>query len=443
MAALSTTALLERLRGQPPRALVAVCSAHPVVLDAALSQALEDGAPLLVEATSNQVNPEGGYTGQTPGAFAAFVRSRAGAAGLSAERVVLGGDHLGPHPYRALPAARAMASACALVRDCVAAGYRKLHLDASMRLGGDPASGPSPELVTQRTVELCAAAEQARALLPPGRPAPLYVIGTDVPTPGGETTETAPPAVTPAGEAERAVALAREAFAARGLDAAWQRVLAVVVQPGIDFTPTRVFDYDAAAAAALADLARRTPGLVFEAHSTDYQRPQSLCRLVGDGFGVLKVGPWLTFAFRQAVLGLEAVECEWLGGRRPLALSGLRDALEAALEADPRHWAAHHRRDDVALRAVRAFGFSDRVRYYWPAPLVQAALARLVANLRAYPPPLPLLSQYLPAQYAAVRAGEIGTDPDDLVRHAVRDVLRVYAFAAGGVAVTEAGEQCG
>ena len=146
---------------------------------------------------------------------------------------------------------------------------------------------------------------------------------------------------------------------------------------------------------------------------------------------MLKVGPWLTFAFRQAVLGLEAVEREWLGGRRPVTLSGLRDALEAVMDADPRHWAGHHRPDEVALRAVRAFGFSDRVRYYWPAPRVQAALSRLLANLRGFPPPLPLLCQYLPVQYEAVRGGEIRADPEDLVRDAVRDVLRVYARAAG------------
>ena len=50
---------------------------------------------------------------------------------------MLGGDHLGPYVWRAEPADEAMAKARDLVRDYVAAGYTKIHLDASMRLGGD------------------------------------------------------------------------------------------------------------------------------------------------------------------------------------------------------------------------------------------------------------------------------------------------------------------
>ena len=47
---------------------------------------------------------------------------------------------------------------------------------------------------------------------------------------------------------------------------------------------------------------------VFEAHSTDYQTPSALRNLVRDGFAILKVGPALTFAFREAVFGLAAIE---------------------------------------------------------------------------------------------------------------------------------------
>jgi D-tagatose-1,6-bisphosphate aldolase subunit GatZ/KbaZ len=283
---------------------------------------------------------------------------------------------------------------------------------------------------TARTAELCAAAERALAERASGPTRPVYVIGTDVPAPGGEVGEAAAPAATSAAEAERTVALAWEAFAKRGLESAWERVVAVVVQPGIDFTSTRVFEYERARAAPLRQLARRlAPGLVFEAHSTDYQRPESLRALVADGFAVLKVGPALTFAFREAAFGLEAIEREWLGGRRGWVASNLREALEATMAAQPAHWRGHHAEADETTRALRAFGFSDRVRYYWPAPAVQAALERLLANLRLSPPPLPLLSQYLPRQYEAVRAGALSGTPEALLSHAIREVTRVYARA--------------
>lgn len=56
-----------------PFSLYSVCSAHPLVLKAAVDQALADQSPLLVEATSNQVNQFGGYTGMRPAAFRDFV----------------------------------------------------------------------------------------------------------------------------------------------------------------------------------------------------------------------------------------------------------------------------------------------------------------------------------------------------------------------------------
>ena len=438
MAELTPRALAEVVSAQgrsEPRGIASICSANPFVLQAALDQAIEDGSSLLVESTSNQVNPDGGYTGQRPADFAAWVRGLAREAGLSPDRLILGGDHLGPHPYRERPAAEAMAQGCEMVRQYVQAGYAKIHLDASMRLGGDPGpegAPPPPELVTARTAELCAAAEAARRELPPGAPAPVYVVGTDVPPPGGETSDASPPAVTRAEEATQALGLARDSFRARSLEAAWERVIGLVVQPGVDFTATRVFEYDRAAGAALRPVLEKEPGLVFEAHSTDYQPERALRGLVADGFGVLKVGPWLTWAFRQAVFALEAVEKEWLAGRRQVELSGVRDALEAAMDADPRHWRGHHRPGET-LRAERAFGYSDRVRYYWPAASVQAALARLRANLHGFPPPLTLLGQYLPRQYEAVREGRIGATPEDLVADAVRQVTRLYARASGGL----------
>ena len=46
--------------------LYSICSAEPVVLEAGMAQAREDGSILCVESTCNQVNQFGGYTGMTP-----------------------------------------------------------------------------------------------------------------------------------------------------------------------------------------------------------------------------------------------------------------------------------------------------------------------------------------------------------------------------------------
>src|SRR5262249_40081770 len=152
--------------------------------------------------------------------------------------------------------------------------------------------------------------------LPAGSPPPLYVIGTEVPVPGGGQEEAHHLAVTRTEEAERTLSLARQALAARGLSAVWDRVIALVVQPGVELGDAVLFEYDRTRTRSLRDFLRGQDHLVYEAHSTDYQTETALRELVEDHFAILKVGPGLTFAFREAVFALAAIEQEWLGRRR-------------------------------------------------------------------------------------------------------------------------------
>jgi D-tagatose-1,6-bisphosphate aldolase subunit GatZ/KbaZ len=316
--------LLEVVRAQKrgePRGLYSVCSANPFVLEASMLQARADGGIVCIESTSNQVNPEGGYTGKTPADFVRVVRDLAQDMDLPLERVLLGGDHLGPFPHQKLPATVAMAKAREMVRQYVLAGFAKIHLDASMRCADDPEGALSPRTATERTADLCAVAEAAQAERPAGSTPPLYVVGTEVPTPGGEQEKPDHLAVTRPADAQETLDLTRAAFAARGLEAAWERVFGLVVQPGVEFGDAVVFDYDRPAAADLRKFVETLDGIVFEAHSTDYQTEASLRALVEDHFAILKVGPALTFAFREAVLALAEVEQEWLGHKKDVVLS--------------------------------------------------------------------------------------------------------------------------
>jgi D-tagatose-1,6-bisphosphate aldolase subunit GatZ/KbaZ len=153
--------------------------------------------------------------------------------------------------------------------------------------------------------------------------------------------------------------------------------------------------------------------------------------MVRDHFAILKVGPWLTFAFREAVFALAAIEEEWLGMRKGVEVSRVREALEAAMLADPQHWRGYYLGDEAALRFARKYSLSDRCRYYWPQPLVKAALQILIANLEAHPAPISLLSQYLPNQANAVRAGQIENNAIQLIRHKIGEVMDHYAYACG------------
>jgi len=422
--------LLERNRRSGKGGVYSVCSAHPSVIEAAFQDAIADQSIFCVESTSSQVNQEGGYIGQTPREFSIFIYSAASNAGFPPDQIILGGDHLGPFPWRNQDASVAMERASELVRACVLAGYQKIHLDASMACADDLQNTLlSAALIAERAAVLAEAAESAFEELPIDSVPPMYVIGTEVPAPGGETTAGAPPTVTTNADVEHTMESFRSAFVQRGLAAAWERVIALVVQPGVEFGDDVVFPYDREKARGLCSALPRDIPIVYEAHSTDYQSTRSLREMVEDHFAILKVGPWLTFAFREAIFALSAMERELLGGNRAIRLSEVRQALENAMLRNPTHWRSYYHGDEAKQRFSRAYSYSDRCRYYWHEAEVQNEIARLFANLEDQPLPATLISQYLPLEYEAHRAGSLSTRPRDLVRHHIQAILRQYAKA--------------
>ena len=407
-------------RGEPV-GLTAVCSAHPLVIEATFRHALRRGQNIvLIEATSNQVNQDGGYTGMLPLMFRDFVHDIAERCGFPVGRLVLGGDHLGPNTWTTLSAADAMDKATVMVAGYVRAGFRKIHLDCSMSCAGDPV--PLPErTIAERAARLCRAAEDAydgdRA------DAPVYVIGTEVPVPGGATEALDELAVTSPEAALATLDLHRDLFATNGLADAWQRVIATVVQPGVEFDHDKVVDYRPEAATALSAAIAPIDRIVYEAHSTDYQTVGALTALVRDHFAILKVGPGVTFALREALWALDAIERETVDDDQR---GHLRQVAIARMEAEPDNWRRYYHATGDALDLQLQYSLSDRIRYYWPDREIAAAQEKLFRNLHAMPPSLPLLSQYLPFAYAAVRAGEATLDPTDLVTAHIGATLDAY-----------------
>lgn len=414
-----------------------VCSAHPLVLEAAIRQTLADGGFLLVEATSNQVDQFGGYTGMTPADFRDLVLKLADLHGLERGRVVLGGDHLGPNRWRDRPAEEAMTLAEELVAAYVAAGYTKIHLDCSMSCAGDPVP-PGDELVAARAARLLRVAEDTAAHVGTTESV-SYVIGTEVPVPGGAHETLDRLTATPASAARHTLARHRAAFAAAGLDEVWPRVAALVVQPAVEFDHLQVIDYDRAGTRELRTVLEDEPHLVFEAHSTDYQTAAHLAELVQDHWAILKVGPGLTFALREALFGLAHIEDELLPAEER---SHLPEVVDRVMLGRPEYWDGYYPGTSAEQKVARRYSYSDRLRYYWPDPEVEAAVARLFTNLSALEIPLPLVSQYLPEQYARIRAGRLAATPHELAVDRVRDALRPYAAATPAARADAAGSSC-
>ena len=415
--------LLQENRAGKWKGIYSVCSANRLVLEAAFAQAARDQSPLLIEATCNQVNQEGGYTGLTPAQFRDYVHTIAQDMRFPTERVILGGDHLGPNPWRTQSAAVAMEKACAMVSAYAAAGFSKIHLDASMPCHNDPRVLAN-EVIAERAAQLCEVAESTTRN---SASQPVYVIGTEVPTPGGAQDEMEIE-VTSTESLQETLDVHRRAFSRKNLSSAWKRIIGVVVQPGVEFGNETVADYIPEKASDLSKSILQHEGIVFEAHSTDYQTAESLRQLVSGHFGILKVGPELTFMMREAIFGLARIEEEWIAGEQR---SNIRAIIERVMIENPGNWKAYYHGDEHPVRVARAYSLSDRIRYYWPNAEISKALALLIQNLEQNPAPLPLVAQYLPRQAEAIRARSMRNNPTAMIHHRIRESLSRYAEACG------------
>ncbi|WP_374376311.1 class II D-tagatose-bisphosphate aldolase non-catalytic subunit [Tabrizicola sp.] len=405
-------------RAGEPIAIPSVCAAHPDALEASLTLAETLDQPFVVEATSNQVNQDGGYTGLTPADFIAFVQNIATRAKVDPARILFGGDHLGPQAWRRLPATQAMDKAHRMVADYAAAGFTKIHLDCSEGCAGEPAQLPDAITAT-RSATLAATALQHAP--DPGQL--LFVIGTEVPPPGGARTDDHGdiPPTTPE-SAKATLAAHRDAFRAANLPL--DQIGGLVVQPGVEFSPMEVHHLpltrDPGLLAALTDW----PTLCLEAHSTDYQQAEAYPRLAQLGFAFQKVGPALTFAWREALYALDALRAQngWSSG------PSLADTMEQVMLASPAYWQGHYHGTSADPRSERHFGLADRIRYYWPDPKAQEAVQRLFTDLAGKRLPDPMLHAHFREDEIATARANAYPLPRALALARVQTALRPYFF---------------
>ena len=407
------------------KGLTSVCSAHPLVIEASLLEATETGSVACIEATCNQVNQDGGYTGMTPADFRNFVLEIANKVAFPGGRILFGGDHLGPNPWKDLPADEAMAKAEAMTEAYAAAGFGKIHLDASMACAGDPTPLPVAT-IAERAARLARASEKGTR--EGGHPAPGYIIGTEVPVPGGAMEELDVLEVTSPADAAETLAIHEEKFREAGFEDVLTRVTGLVVQPGVEFGNANVIRFKPKEAESLSVWRQSTGGIVFEAHSTDYQPTEALSALVQGGFCILKVGPGLTFALREALYGLDQIAgilvSSYEGG-------ALMRTMETTMLGSPRNWAGYYPGTDGEKYVQRHFSYSDRIRYYWNLAEARDAVGALFDALGERELPETLVSQYLARVYDDVSGGVLKPTARNLAIASVRKALEPYSIACG------------
>ena len=295
--------MMEKRRQGIKCGIPSYCTANELALEIALRRAKMLNQPVLIEATANQVNQYGGYTGMLPKDFYKLVLDMAAAIDLPEQMVILAGDHLGPLTWQNLPEAEAMEKSIELVYQYTRAGFTKIHLDTSMKVADDAEGLLSTEVIARRGATLYKAAIKGYEELKAEKPEairPVFVVGSEVPIPGGAQEAEDSLAVTSVAAFKDTVATYKRVWEEEGVGEGMNDVIAVVVQPGVEFGDDQVFLYDSAAAAELCAALKEFPEVCFEGHSTDYQSPACLKAMVEDGIAILKVGPALTSGLREA-----------------------------------------------------------------------------------------------------------------------------------------------
>ncbi|MBR1438961.1 MAG: class II D-tagatose-bisphosphate aldolase, non-catalytic subunit, partial [Synergistaceae bacterium] len=318
-----------------------------------------------------------------------------------------------------------------LVRLCVLAGFKKIHLDTSMKLADDPVNERlSDDVIAERgavLLEECEKAFQELRKSNPDEMRPVYIIGSEVPIPGGAQDEEGLQVTSPK-DFETTLMTYKRKFEQHGISDRWQDVIAVVVQPGVEFGDKDIHPYDRQAAEELTSTLKKYPGFVFEGHSTDYQPPEKLREMVSDGIAILKVGPALTFAMREGLFALSMIERELIPENQR---ANFIDTLEAVMLANPKNWEKHYHGSDEEKHIARKYSYSDRCRYYMSLPEIKSSIAKLFANIDSVSDKIPagMISQFMPKQYPKVRDGKLKVKAASLVKDFVAELCEGYNYA--------------
>ena len=408
------------------KGMYSVCCSNEYVIRAAMRDATENGYVLVVESTANQVNQFGGYTGMTPNDYVTFVEHLAQEEGLERNHLILGGDHLGPLTWTNLNESDAMLKASDLIASYVKAGYSKIHIDTSMKLADDPDGPLSVDVSARRGAELASVVDDSfkeYQVNHPESPYPVLVVGSEVPVPGGSQEFEDKLHPTSPLDLKKQIGAFRMAFKEKNLD--FSHVIGFVVQPGVEFGDSFVFQYNALVAKDLMASLSDESSLVFEGHSTDYQTLRSLSLMVRDGIGILKVGPELTFRLREALFNLCSIA-------KDLGMNDVEDFREtvlASMQENPEYWLKYYKGTDNEIQYKKIFSYSDRIRYYLPMKKVSDAIDRTINLVGIIPEGL--LSQYFPIQYERYMEGRIKADAQSIIIDYIKHSCHKYAIACG------------
>ena len=340
--------------------LLAVCPTSDAVLRGALAAASDAQAPLLIAATRNQVDVDGGYTGWTPQALVDRVEALCSVLDPSPP-VICCVDHGGPWCKDAERVAgaswkEAEAGTRATIRAALEAGYRYVHIDTTI----DPhRDGPPPvETMVERTAALLSWTETYRRTH--GYPRITYEVGIEEVTP----------------DVVKDPHARLQAFLTALYDAVppEQYPTFVVSDVGTAFGTGR---FDDRHARRMVEQVRSFDALV-KAHYSDFV--EQLDAYPRCGIGGANIGPGLSAVEYEALCELERLARAI--GKTPTWHDTLRDVLVDS--GRWRKWVDHDGAFQDLSAEQRETLLATGSRYVWAHPAVEAARETLYEQVAAY-----------------------------------------------------------
>ena len=119
------------------KALPSFCTSNIEVIKTILFFCNIKKLPCLIECTSNQVNQNGGYTNKTPKMFIKEILNISKKTKFDSKKLYLGGDHLGPLPWKKENTKTAIKNSISLINQFLKYNFCKIHIDTSIKCRDD------------------------------------------------------------------------------------------------------------------------------------------------------------------------------------------------------------------------------------------------------------------------------------------------------------------
>ena len=343
------------------KALPSFCTSNTDVIKSILFFCHIKKLPCLIECTSNQVNQYGGYTNKTPQNFMKEISNIRKEINFDKKKLFLGGDHLGPLPWKKQNKAAAIKKSISLINDFLKQNFCKIHIDTSIKCKNDKYI--NSDIIFYRTNQILNNESIKKKIRNK-----FLVIGTEVPLSGS-------------GDSKKIIKTNIKQIKAEVLK--FRKILkklklknnlfGLVIEPGMKYMHSSIKKPNFTNFSKKKHISKKN-NFVYEAHSTDYQSKTILKQLVKNNFKFLKVGPELTYNYSRALFFMENVEIKFF----KIKNSNFKKTIFSTMLKNKKYWDGYYEKKKFKLFLNSKL---DRMRYYFNTKSVANSIEVLKKNI--------------------------------------------------------------